>query len=78
MAATFKDNFTFPVNVCDAKNAVIGAHTRLDTTLSESANLKVASPKLNPIKVFGLFNPWKYHTKYDEWLPKYNVDVAVL
>ena len=35
-------------------------------------------PKLNPIKVFGLFNPFKYHTKYDEWLSNYSADVAIL
>ena len=31
-------------------------------------------PKINPITVFGLFNGKKYHTRYDEWIKKYNVD----
>lgn len=31
-------------------------------------------PNLHIGTVWGLFNPWKYHTRYDEWLPKYKVD----
>ena len=40
--------------------------------------LTKVGPKLNLIKVFGLLNPWKYHTQYEEWLPQYNVDAIVL
>ena len=40
--------------------------------------LTKVGPKLNLIKVFGLLNPWKYHTQYEEWLPQYSVDAIVL